>query len=103
MEPCGICRSEMERYKAKDKKARLKFVNVNRPDFKPENEGLDPKKIIDYIHGKNGDGRIVYGVDAFVWIWKACGYKFHPILARLPIVTGPLALSTGYLPTTATD
>jgi hypothetical protein len=34
----------MERYKAKDKKARLKFVNVNRPDFKPENEGLDPKK-----------------------------------------------------------
>jgi predicted DCC family thiol-disulfide oxidoreductase YuxK len=37
---CGICRREMERYKAKDKEARLKFVNVNRPDFKPENEGV---------------------------------------------------------------
>ena len=69
---CGICRSEMERYKAKDKKARLKFVNVNRPDFKPENEGLDPKQIIDYIHAKDGDGKIVYGVDAFAMKPQGC-------------------------------
>ena len=85
---CGICRREMERYKAKDKEARLKFVNVNRPDFKPENEGLDPKKIMDYIHAKDSNGKIVYGVDAFAWIWKACGYEFLPIFVRLPIIKG---------------
>jgi integrase len=32
----GICRREIERYGAKDKQARLKFVNANTPDFKPE-------------------------------------------------------------------
>ena len=78
----------MERYKAKDKKARLKFVNVNSPGFKPENEGLDPKKVIDYIHARDGNGKIVYGVDAFAWIWKACGYRFLPIFVRLPIIKG---------------
>ena len=83
---CGICRKEMERYAAKDKNSRLKFVNANNPDFKPENEGLDPKKILDYIHAKDGNGKIVYGVDAFAWIWEAYGYKFLPIFVRLPLV-----------------
>jgi len=40
-------------------------VNANTPDFKPENEGLDPKKIVDYIHAKDGNGKVVYGIEAF--------------------------------------
>jgi len=76
----------MQRYAGKADKARLKFVNANNPDFKPENEGLDPTKFLDYIHAKDSNGKIVYGVDAFAWIWEACGYKFLPIFVRLPLV-----------------
>ncbi len=83
---CGICKREMERYGANDKLARLKFVNANSPDFHPESEGLDAKKVLDYIHAKDQNGKIVYGAEAFVWIWRACGYKFLPIFAQLPVV-----------------
>ena len=61
-------------------------MNANTPDFKPENEGLDPKKIVDYIHAKDRNRRAVYGIEAFVWIREACGYRFPPIFAQCPIV-----------------
>lgn len=83
---CGICRREMGRYRAEDKNARLKFVNANHPNFDLKSEGLDPQKILDYIYAKDQNGKVVCGVDAFAWIWEACGYKFLPILVRLPLI-----------------
>ena len=56
------------------------------PDFNSENEGLDPKKILDYIHAKDGNRRAVYGIEAFVWIREACGYKFRRIFGQFLIV-----------------
>jgi hypothetical protein len=50
---------------------------------RPENEGLHPKQILDYIHAKDGNGKVVYGIEAFVWIREACGYKFRPIFAQI--------------------
>jgi hypothetical protein len=58
-------------------------VNANTPDFNPENEGLHPKQILDYIHAKDGNGKVVYGIEAFVWIREACGHKFRPIFAQI--------------------
>ncbi len=83
---CGICRREMEHYRAKDKNARLKFINANHPNFDPKSEGLDPQNILDYIHAKDENGKVVYGLEAFAWIWEACGYKLLPILVRLPLI-----------------
>jgi hypothetical protein len=34
-------------------------VNANTPNFRPEHEGPDPKKILDYIHAKDGNGNVV--------------------------------------------
>jgi hypothetical protein len=45
--------------RGKRQAARLKFVNANTPDFNPENEGSHPKKILDYIHAKDGNGKVV--------------------------------------------
>ena len=39
-------------------------MNANTPDFKPENEGLDSKKGLDYIHAKDGNRKVVYGIEA---------------------------------------
>jgi predicted DCC family thiol-disulfide oxidoreductase YuxK len=83
---CGICRIEMEHYKAKDKKARLKFINVNHSNFDLMSEGLDPQNILDYVHAKDETGKVVYGIEAFVWIWEAFGCQFMPIQVRLPLI-----------------
>jgi predicted DCC family thiol-disulfide oxidoreductase YuxK len=83
---CGIRRREMEHYGAKDKNARLKFINANHPNFDPQSEGLDLQHILDYIHAKDGNGKVVYGLEVFAWIWEACGYKLLPILVRLPLI-----------------
>ncbi len=83
---CGICRKEMERYRAKDKNGRLSFVDVNRQGFDAQLEGLDPQKALDYIHARDAKGKIVRGAEAFIWIWLACGYKVLPLLARLPLI-----------------
>jgi len=83
---CGICRREMERYRTKDKNAGLKFVNVNRRDFDAQAEGLDPRKILDYVHARDAKGKTVRGAEAFVWIWLACGYRVLPFLAQLPVI-----------------
>ena len=69
--------------RGKRQAARLKFVNANTPDFNPENEGLHPKQILDYTHAKDGNGKVVYDIEAFVWIREACGYKFRPIFAQI--------------------
>ena len=29
-------------------------------------------EILDYIHAKDGNGKVVYGIEAFVWLRKAC-------------------------------
>jgi predicted DCC family thiol-disulfide oxidoreductase YuxK len=83
---CSICRREMERYRAKDKNTKSKPIIANHSNFDPKNEGLDPQKILDYIYAKDQNGKVVYSVEAFVWIWEACGYKFLPILVRLPLI-----------------
>jgi len=46
-----------------------------------ENEGLDPKKSL-----TTSMRRVVYRIEAFVWIRGGCGYKFRPIFAQFAIL-----------------
>jgi predicted DCC family thiol-disulfide oxidoreductase YuxK len=48
----------------------LEFINILDPNFRPENEGLDPKRIQKYFHIKTPDGEVIEGVEAFRRIWK---------------------------------
>ena len=52
----GICSREIERYRAKDK------------------------------HAKDENGKVIYGVEAFAWIWVASGYRLPTIVVRLPLI-----------------
>lgn len=87
---CGICRREMERYQRRDVHGRLRFVDIQSPTFSAEREGLHPHNVSDYIHARDAEGVTVFGVEAFQWIWQACGYRVLASLAGLTLLK-PLA------------
>lgn len=79
---CGVCRQEMDKFKARDKHQRLRFVDISQPGFEAGQFGLDRKQVRIYLHVKDSDGRLSRGVDAFAAIWQALGYKILPQLCR---------------------
>lgn len=67
---CPLCSREIDHYRTKQKSDRIEFVDIARPEFNAEREGLDPKHVLQRFHVKTQNGDIKEGVDAFVEIWK---------------------------------
>lgn len=83
---CSVCAREMERYRKKDKLGRLKFFDVNQASFDFRRYGLRPERLKDYIHAQDGQGKTVYGIDAFIWIWQAVGWRLLPFFVGFPLI-----------------
>ena len=74
----------MERFRKKDSQKRLAFVDISRPDFDAKKFGFEGQPLQRYIYAKDTSGEVVRGVDAFIWIWQACGENALAWLVGLP-------------------
>jgi predicted DCC family thiol-disulfide oxidoreductase YuxK len=83
---CPICRAQMRYWSAKDKNQRLLWIDIRERDFAPARYGLDPRLVQEYMYAKEAAGATVRGVDAFIWIMRACGYRLLSFLMDLPIL-----------------
>lgn len=77
---CPMCVRLMEAFKNKDAKHRLLFVNIADPHFDAKHFGLEGAPLQSYIHATDSNGRVVRGVDVFLWLWQATD---RPLLAFL--------------------
>ena len=83
---CRMCVAQMDKFKEADKEKNLVFVDISKPDFNQEKMGLAGKPIKRYIYARDSAGRLVRGVDAFIWIWAATGKRILSSFIGLPLV-----------------
>lgn len=82
---CGLCSGKMLKYKNLDKFSRLSFIDISSSNFNAESYNLDPQLVQEYIHVRDASGEIVRGVDGFIWIWQAIGFKL-PAFLKIPFI-----------------
>jgi predicted DCC family thiol-disulfide oxidoreductase YuxK len=92
---CRLCSKEIDHYKMQTGAESISFVDITQPGFRPEEHGLDGKKVHKVMHVKKPDGTLITEVDAFVEIWKILPkYQWAVPLAQNKIVH-PI-LTAGY-------
>jgi len=106
---CILCSTEMERYRRRDRRGNMAFIDISSPDFRPEEYGKPHGEFMRKLHVMDAEGRFYSGVDAFPLIWLALPpSRVRRTLARLimlPVIRSlawlfykAFARLRGYLP-----
>ena len=93
---CALCAAEMRAIKAHDAEGRVALVDCSAPDFSDEAltaEGVTRATLMERIHARDADGRLLVGADSLEALYRATGFKakawlwahrgLRPILARI--------------------
>src|SRR3954468_14103404 len=81
---CPLCAREMRWLRRLDRHQRIRFTDIADPAFDPGPLGLTFEALMDRIHGRLPDGRVVEGVDVFRRLYAAVGFRRLAAFSRLP-------------------
>ena len=68
---CVICSTEMQVYRRRNPKNRLRFIDISAEDFNPKRYGKSQDEFMAKLHARDAEGNFATGVDAFMLIWQA--------------------------------
>jgi predicted DCC family thiol-disulfide oxidoreductase YuxK len=91
---CPLCVREMHALQRWDKTNRIKFTDIDAPDFNPVNLGITQRELMAQMHGRLPDGTWLRGVEVFRRLYAAMGFRWLVALSRLPILSH--GLNAGY-------
>lgn len=91
---CPLCLREIQFLKRRDRHGRIKFTDIDAPDFAPESYGKTYDELMAKIYGRLPDGTWVAGVEVFRRLYSAVGFGPLVVLTRLPVIAQ--ALDLGY-------
>jgi len=89
---CPICRTEMRQLRARDTAGRLRFADVRADAFEGL-EGIPIQALLDAIHARTGDGRIVIGTETLRLAYRAVGLGWLVAFTAWPLLRGPSELA----------
>lgn len=103
---CQLCSREIDHYRKCGGSERIDFVDITRPEFSAEAEGLDATAVNRHLHARRSDGSLAVGVAAFLEIWEtlpkyrrlASVAKVTPVRKLLEFGYRWFALVRPYLP-----
>ena len=85
---CPVCRREMDSLRERDDAHRLRFADVRAADFAvPAGTTLD--RMLDAIHGRTADGRLVVGVETLRLAYRAVGLGWLIAPTAWPLLRAP--------------
>jgi predicted DCC family thiol-disulfide oxidoreductase YuxK len=82
---CPLCRREISWLRRLDRRRCLRFSDIAAPGFSAGELGLSHGDLMDEIHGRFPDGRIIRGAEVFRQLYAAVGLGPLVVLTRLPI------------------
>jgi predicted DCC family thiol-disulfide oxidoreductase YuxK len=89
---CPLCLREIRMLHRKDRRQRIRFVDIAAQDFDAVSVGLSWEILMARIHGRLPDGSLVEGVEVFRRLYAAVGFTRLVALTRLPGVAQFLEL-----------
>ncbi len=90
---CPLCLREVRMLDWLDRKARIRFTDIANEGFDAASVGLSYGALMDRIHGRLPDGRLIEGVEVFRRLYAAVGFGPIVALTRLPGVSQALDLA----------
>ena len=90
---CPICRREMGSIRRLDRRHRIRFTDIAAPGFDAGATGVTWAILMDRIHARLPDGRMIEGVEVFRRIYAALGFGPLVALTRLPGIRQMLDLA----------
>lgn len=70
---CPLCVREIRFLQRRDKRVRVRFTDIARPDFDPTALGISWASLMDRIHARLPDGTWIEGVEVFRRLYRAVG------------------------------
>ncbi len=84
---CPLCLREINFLKLRDHHARIRFTDIDTPDFRPDLYGKTYDELMAKIYGRLPDGRWITGVEVFRRLYSAVGFGPLVTLTRLPVIS----------------
>jgi predicted DCC family thiol-disulfide oxidoreductase YuxK len=92
---CPLCLREMRMLLGRDRRRRIRFVDIAASDFDATSVGLTWQALMDRIHGRLPDGTMIEGVEVFRRLYAAVGLGPLVALSRLPGIRQLLDVAYG--------
>jgi predicted DCC family thiol-disulfide oxidoreductase YuxK len=84
---CPLCMREIRMLRGRDRRQRIRFVDIAANGFDVASVGLTWETLMDRIHGRLPDGTLVEGIEVFRRLYAAVGFGPLVALTRLPGIT----------------
>jgi len=93
---CPVCTREVRWLRRRDRRKRIRFVDIAAPGFDAREAGVSLEALMDRIHGRLPDGTIIEGVEVFRRLYASVGFPFLSRVSRLPGISRMLDLAYGW-------
>lgn len=80
---CSLCSKEINMLRRMDRRGRLRFTDIAKPEFKAEEHGLTHQQFMDEIRGRVEGQALVTGVEVFRQLYGRVGFQWVLPLTRL--------------------
>ena len=87
---CPLCMREVRMLRRLDRRERIHFVDISAQGFDASSVGVTWAALMDRIHGRLPDGRLIEGVEVFRRLYAAVGFAPLVALTRLPGISALL-------------
>lgn len=84
---CPLCLREINFLKRRDRLGKVKFTDIDAPEFRSEAFGKTYDELMAKIYGRLPDGTWITGVEVFRRLYSAVGFGPLVMLTRLPVIS----------------
>ena len=90
---CPLCIREINMLKRLDKELRIKFSDIANAEFNMSEIDASWSDLMNSIHGRLPNGRLIKGVEVFRRLYSAVGFGALVKISRLPLISNLLDLA----------
>jgi predicted DCC family thiol-disulfide oxidoreductase YuxK len=81
---CPLCVREINLLRRLDRRGAIGFTDIAAAEFEPATVGVPWEQLMDRIHGRLPDGRLIEGVEVFRRLYAAVGFGWLVAVSRWP-------------------
>lgn len=84
---CPLCVREMKWLRRRDRRGRIRFTDIDAPEFDPSATGKTRDELMARLHARLADGTWLAGVEVFRRLYRLIGFAPVVAVSRLPLVS----------------